>query len=282
LNGALAGLHRLLGAAGAKLQRLDGAQVEGLAATLPLGGASGGPEAVLAGLVAGHDGLGVAGAPAVRLDAATLAAIAPPVGGAGLMLGVNRHGEPVTVRLFRPEPTRAALVGGLRCAETVVLRALALGAQVVVQTGRPQAWEPFLRGLSGGADSVSLAPPGRVLEPPPATPVRPQLLVVDVGPVGATGVPVVESPWRATLLVRDELSPVDVDILERADVTLLQPLSPAEAALAATALGLGESASWLTRIRADMVGVVVGRRTLRWTLLSSTPVEQQLIGPPGR
>jgi hypothetical protein len=31
-----------------------------------------------------------------------------------------------------------------------------------------------------------------------------------------------------------------------------------------------------------MVGVVAGRRTLRWTLLSPTPIEQQLIGTISR
>src|SRR5581483_9860281 len=111
--------------------------------------------------------------------------------------------------------------------------------------------------------------------PAPATPGRHQLLVVDIGPLGPTGMPVLESPWRATMLVRDDLTAGDLDVLARADLALLQPLNPGEAALAATALGLGDSASWLTRIRADMLGVVVGRRTLRWALLSTTPVERQ-------
>ena len=59
---------------------------------------------------------------------------------------------------------------------------------------------------------------------------------------------------------------------------LLQPLTAAEAALAGGALGLGGSADWLTRIQSDMVGVVLPRRSVRWTLLSPTPIELQLIG----
>src|SRR6266511_1342138 len=125
-------------------------------------------------------------------------------------------------------------------------------------------------------------PPGRPVELRPATPLRPQLVVVDVGPVGASGVPVMEGPWRSTLLVRDELTPADLDALGRADLVLLQPMRPEEAALAGQALALGEAAQWLTRIRSDMVGVVAGRRALRWTLLSVTPVEQQLIGAASR
>jgi hypothetical protein len=99
-----------------------------------------------------------------------------------------------------------------------------------------------------------------------------------VGPVGTTGMPLVESAWRSTLLLREELTAGDLDLLARADVALLQPLTPDEAHLAARGLGLGETASWLTRIRGDMVAVVVGRRTLRWALLSGTPIEQQLLG----
>jgi type VII secretion protein EccE len=281
LGNAVSTLRRFVDSTGATLTRLDGAQLDGLGATLPLGGAATGADAALSGLLAGRHALAVDGATPVTVSAAALAAIEPTVGGEGLMLGVNRKGEPVIVRLFRPEPTRAALIGGLRCAETLVLRAIAVGAQVIVQSGRPHAWEPFLRGLSGG-EPITLVPPGRIVEPVPATPVQPQLLVIDVGPVGATGVPVVESAWRATLLVRDDLTTADLDILARADLALLQPLSAREAALASTALGLGDSASWLTRIRADMLGVVVGRRTLRWALLSPTPIERQLIGTATR
>ena len=54
-------------------------------------------------------------------------------------------------------------------------------------------------------------------------------------------------------MIRDELTMADVDAVSRADLVVLQPLRPDEAALAGTALGLGDSAEWLTRIRDDMV-----------------------------
>lgn len=282
LGAATEALRALLAAAGASGRRLDGAHLAALAATLPLGGAAHGPATVLSGLVSGFDSIGLWGK-GLPKNPAALGSLEAPVGGAGMMLGVNRHGAPVILRLFRPEPTRAALIGGLRCAQHTVLRALALGARVVVQSGRPHAWEPFLRGVSGhGTSVITMVAPGRTIEPPPASPVRPQLMVIDVGPVAANGIPVVESAWRTTLLVRDDLNQSDLDLLARADLALLQPLAGTEASVAAAALGLGESASWLTKIRGDMVGVVVARRTLRWALLSGTPLERQLIGPPTR
>jgi hypothetical protein len=275
---ALGALRHLLGSSGAGAQRLDGSQLAGLTATLPLGGAADPAAAGLAAVLDREAAAALVDDRGMRATAHTLAALELPVGGAGLMLGVNRDGDPTTVRMFRPEPTRVALYGGMRYAELLVLRALALGGQVVVQTGRPQAWEPFLRGVSGPGEALTLSAPNRPVELPAASPLAPQLVVTDIGPVGAQRVPAVEAAWRATVVVRDDLGPADADVLARADVVLLPALSAPEAELAGRALGLAQLGGYLPRIRPDMVGVVAGRKTLRWTMLSPTPIEQQLIG----
>ncbi|MFE9202664.1 type VII secretion protein EccE [Micromonospora sp. NPDC007230] len=251
LSAAERALRRLAGDLGADVRRLDGEHLAGLAATLPFGAAP----------------AGTAPAPAdLELS----------LGESGLMVGTNRRGGAVTVRLFRPGATRLLLVGGARAAQLIALRALALGARVVVQTARPRVWEPFVRGVGG---AVPLIPPGRPVGGAPGSPLQPLLLVVDAGPVSPEAGP--EAPWRSVLVVRDELTPADSAALARADLAILQPLDPVEAALAGTALGLGGSAEWLTRIRDDMVAVV-NRRALRWALLSPTPIESQLVGRPVR
>lgn len=266
LAAATRALRRLLTAESAGHRRLDGEQLDGFAATLPLAlGAAAGPVPTAAT---------TPGIPAPALDGLDL-----PVGASGLMVGTNRHGAPVTVRLFRAEATRTVLVGGVRLAQLVALRAMALGARIVVQTGRPAAWEPFVRGASAPGDTLTVVPPGRPLGGAIGTPLQPVLVVVDVGPVAATPQP--GPAWQASLVVRDELTPADADAVSRADLVLLQPLRPNEAATAATALGLGESAGWLTRIREDMVAVV-NRRALRWAVLTTTPIEAQLVGRPTR
>jgi type VII secretion protein EccE len=256
LSAAGQALRRLLSAESASAQRLDGEQLDGLGATLPLGGMS---------------------PPGALPPPDNLTQLHLPLGGDGLMVGTNRHGAPVTLRLFRPEPTRLILVGGVRAAQLLALRAMALGGRVAVQTSRPYAWEPFVRGVSTPGETILLVPAGRQVALPPGSPMHPLLLVVDVGPVGVDA----GAGWQATLVVRDELTPVDVDTLSRADVVMLQPLRPDEAALAAGTLGLGEAQEWLTRIREDMVGVV-NRRSVRWALLSATPIERQLVGTPAR
>ncbi|GID30103.1 hypothetical protein Abr02nite_50860 [Paractinoplanes brasiliensis] len=257
-------LQKLLSGERASAPRLDGEHLQGLFATLPLGGL---PCAV-PGLPA--DGV----QPAELLEGLHL-----PVGTSGLMLGRNRHGSPVVIRLFRPELTRALLVGGVRAAQLVALRAMALGARVVVQTARPRAWEPFVRGAAVPGESIAVVPPGRPIEIAPGSALHPLLIVVDIGPVGADNRP--GEGWQATLVVRDEFSAADVDVASRADLLILQPLRPEEATLIGGALGLGEVAQWMTRIRPDMVGVV-NRRAVRWAALAHTPIEIQLTGPPGR
>ena len=257
-------LRKVVSAERAQIRRLDGEHLPGLAATLPLGG---NPTAVPG---VPPDGVH----PAERVDDLHL-----PVGTSGLMLGRNRHGNPVVARLFRPEQTRALLVGGVRCAQLVTLRAMAVGARVVVQTARPQAWEPFVRGAAVPGEAIAVVPPGRAIEIAPGSAIQPLLIVVDIGPVGADNRP--GAGWQATLVVRDDFGPADVDVASRADLLMLQPLRPDEATLVGGALGLGEVAQWMTRIRPDMVGVV-NRRAVRWAALAETPIEAQLIGPPAR
>lgn len=266
LSSATQALRRLLAAEGADARRLDGEQLNGFAATLPLGvtGAAG-PEPRLT--------------PSPALAPAILDTLDLPIGAAGLMIGTDRHGAPVTARLFRPEATRAVLIGGVRAAQLVALRAMALGARVVVQTTRPRMWEPFVCAVSAPGETIGVIAPGRPIGGPAATPPQPLLVVVDIGPVAADTRPT--PGWQASLVIRDEMAAADVDAVSRADLVILQPLRPDEAALAASALGLGESAEWLTRIRQDMVALV-NRRALRWALLSTTPIESQLIGPPTR
>jgi type VII secretion protein EccE len=264
LSAAGQAMRRLLSAEGATAARLDGEQLPGLAATLPFG-------------AGGRRVPGRRGEPPI--PAASIDALDLPYGVAGLVVGTNRHGAPVVVHLFRPDRTNAVLIGGIRAAQLLAFRAMALGARVAVQTTRPRAWEPFVRGASAPGEAVTLLPPGRPPDGPPPDPLQPLLLVVDIGPVPSDRTP--GPAWQALLVVRDDLSAADVDAVGYADLVVLQPLRTDEAALAADALGLGEAADWLTRIRDDMVGVV-SRRTVRWALLSPTAIESHLIGPPAR
>ncbi|MBW6437716.1 type VII secretion protein EccE [Actinoplanes hulinensis] len=255
LEAASRALRTLLAAERIRIRRWDGAHLPGLAATLPLGGpAPDGP---------------AFGVPEV------------PISPAGLMVGRNRHGGPVLVRLFRPEPTRALLVGGLGGAQMLAFRAMATGARVQVRTTRPHDWEPFARGAAVPGESITILPPGSPFEAPAGSVRHPVLTILDTGATTAGREPSREGGWQTTLVFRDEFGTADVPHATEADVVVLQPLLPAEATLLGGALGLGDTTPYLTRMRADMIAVV-NRRAVRWATLSQTPIEQSLIGPPAR
>ncbi|WP_162907771.1 type VII secretion protein EccE [Allorhizocola rhizosphaerae] len=265
LGNAMTALRQTLAADQASGRRLDGEQMDGLMATLPLAGPT-------------PHGLSPEKHFGPPRKAAAVASLTTPYGGSGLMIGVNRHQEPLAFRLFRPEATRIVVIGGVPITQIVAIRSMALGAHVLVQTTRPWAWEAFSRGLGPGAPLTVMAP-GPVTVPP-GHPLHPLLTIVDAGPVAADRSP--GTPWHSTLVLRDDLSPVDVDVLGRADLALLQPLHPAEAAVAVSVLGLSrDQESWLARAQPGMVGVV-HRRSVRWAALQQTQFEQQLIGSPNR
>ncbi|MEV0896558.1 type VII secretion protein EccE [Actinoplanes sp. NPDC049802] len=255
LEAAGRALRTLLAAERIRLRRWDGAHLPGLAATLPFGGpAPDGP---------------AFGVPEV------------PISPAGLMVGRNRHGGPVLVRLFRPEPTRALLVGGLGGAQILAFRAMATGARVQVRTTRPHSWEPFARGAAVPGESITILSPGSPFEAPAGSVRHPVLTILDTGATTAGREPSREGGWQTTLVFRDEFGAADVPHATEADVVVLQPMLPAEATLLGSALGLGDTTPYLTRMRADMIAVV-NRRAVRWATLSQTPIEQSLIGPPAR
>lgn len=199
--------------------------------------------------------------------------------GAGVVIGSDRYGAPLALRLFRAEPTSAVLVGSVRLAQLLTFRALAVGASVVVQSGRPGEWGTFARLVSPTDDVLELVPPGTP-DDRAGTPQHPRLLVSDTGPSvsDADDDPVA---WSATMTVREELTAWDVEPLARADIALLQPLTPAEATLAAATLNVRDVERSLSRLRRDLV-TIVSHGTVKWAQVVPTPTEGQLIGSVDR
>jgi type VII secretion protein EccE len=257
----------------AALRRLDGDHRRGLTATLPLA-ASGNPRQALQTWHTGRH------SPATR----PFGPLSLPAGWTGVVVGRNRHGHPLPLRLFRAEPTRMMLVGGLRCAQLLAFRSLAVGARVLVRTRRPREWVAFARGSATQDDSIILAPPGHPIEPPPGTPLRPLLTILDLGPADEAGAPARAGsgrPWEATVDLCQAFGDADVVTATSADLVLLQRLRVDEAGLVGAALGLGDVARLLTRMRPGMVGVI-SHQAVRWATLSPTDVEKILIGDPSR
>lgn len=207
-----------------------------------------------------------------------LATPAPP---AGLVIGRDAERKLVVMPLFRPEPTRAALVGGLWAAKVVVFRALALGARVAVCTVRPREWEGLGRSATGRDDRLAVLAGDRPVTVD-ANPHSPALYVYDVGDHGTATTPVL-GPWRTQLTVLPRLTVYGSQAVEDAHLTILQRLHPDEAPAATTSLRVSSDNLRLLQMMYDeMVAVVRDGVPERFVWCTPTSHETRLFGNPHR
>ena len=208
-------------------------------------------------------------------DDAALSAYRLETSGAGLVVGVSQENTYVVTTLFRPEPTRVTLFGGIACAQLLAFRALAHGARLTIQTTRPVVWTTFLHSARVQPHEADVLPPGAPVDRPVSAS-APQLVIYDTGAANSEQLQD-RAGWRASLTLRGEVTPWDFESLVGSDLVLLQALAPAEASMAASALGLEEEPqAWLSQIGPDVVALV-SRGTLRWAMLSPTAVESALV-----
>ncbi|WP_433056701.1 hypothetical protein [Dactylosporangium sp. CS-033363] len=245
------------------------------------------------------------------VSAEALRQIRGGTGPAGLLLGVDYQREPVPIRLFRPEPTRVTLVGGVWALRILVFRALALGARVLVTMADQRPWQGLGEWATGRADRVLVGANQKLLGPDPQPPGRADRVQVgpDPKPLGpdqkppnhrppATSGPrepllvVTDAaqpelgPWQTRITVVHELTQERAPTLLGADLVMLQRLTAAEATIAQTAAGIPlklspRDASRLQEMTPEMLALLGGGAN-RYVWLAPTPIEQQFHGPPQR
>jgi len=201
---------------------------------------------------------------------------------AGLVLGRDVEQTLVPVRMFREEPVRLTLIGGVWLASLVAFRALAVGARVVVCTAAADRWHPLVRAVQNsdrlavliGEQTVNVA----------AGWASPVLLIDDFGPAGPT-TPAQRgnlAPWQTRLTVLPWLTPAGAPAAGSATLVLAQRLTPDEAAAAADLLWLSdETAGLLQALQDDMVALIGGGAD-RYVWVNPTTVETHFFGAPQR
>jgi hypothetical protein len=85
-----------------------------------------------------------------------LDAVSPSAERGGMLIGSDPFNEPASISLLRPMPTRVIALGGLYLARQLALRALAVGALVIIATGREQAWQALSRATTTGPNERPL------------------------------------------------------------------------------------------------------------------------------
>ncbi|GAA4255261.1 hypothetical protein [Dactylosporangium darangshiense] len=210
-----------------------------------------------------------------EVTAEALGQVRAGTGPAGLIIGVDYQRRPVPVRLFRPEPTRVTLVGGLWAQRILVFRALALGARVIVMGTDPRPWQGLGEWATGMNDRMVLWNDPR----PPAAPASPRQPLLIVAPAGT---PAQLGAWQTQIAVVPQLAPELAHTLQGVDLVMLQQLSPPEAAVAAAALNLPENgAGPLQEMTPDMLALMGGGAN-RYVWLAPTSIERQYHGQPAR
>jgi hypothetical protein len=226
-------------------------------------------------------GQGKGVAPEFLVSPSLLDVVSPAGDRGGMVLGSGMQGEPLTVSVLRPAPTRMVMVGGLYLARQIALRAMATGAWIIIATGRPAAWQPIVRAAGNGPDGrpsplVQLRRLSPVDLPRPSED-GPLLVVHDGGHVPQELFPP-RSPWQTTMYVLPYLHPQAAGTANTADLVLLQRLPVGQAQLAGQIWRLPpQMAHQLTTLKDDQV-IALGRDLWRPLRLVTTPGEQQILG----
>ncbi|MGO4615613.1 type VII secretion protein EccE [Nocardia sp. 2YAB30] len=74
----------------------------------------------------------------------SLASLSMPIAGCGQLIGADSSGHGVALPLVGQRVRRVEIIGALLIAKQVILRAIALGATVVVHTNRHEAWREMV------------------------------------------------------------------------------------------------------------------------------------------
>lgn len=200
--------------------------------------------------------------------------------GAGVLLGHDRDRRPVQIRMFRPEPTRATLIGGLWACRFAAFRALAVGARVVIFTGQPEQWEGFGQWATGRADRVAVLPSERPITVTASSRV-PTLMIYDVGLLGAANRPAL-GPWQTQLTVLRQLTAYGFPAVQESNLVMMQRLGNEEAFTVSSVLRLTRQATQLLGALRDDMLALVGGGADRYVWVNPTSVEKSQFGAPHR
>jgi hypothetical protein len=195
----------------------------------------------------------------------------------GVLLGADDSGRPVTVTLFRPEPTFVVVVGRVGLAQIIGFRALALGAALAVSTVRPSAWSALAGMVAATPGAVEVTWPGSRPRWSGSS-LRPQLLLLDSESTAAAGAMPVVHAWSTLIAVREQLTSRDANVLGRADLILAQGLWPQEAQLLSGVANLPNYVQAFTALAPNAVAVI-SHGNVRSARIAPTAIERQLIGP---
>lgn len=200
-------------------------------------------------------------------------------GSFGLRLGVSRNGEPVALRLFRPQPTRVLLVAGAWAAELLSFRALRSGARAVVFSELAAGWIELGRRATGRTDRVAVRVPGDEVVTVASADV-PVLRLDSIGQASEADLP----GWTTRLSVlppgavgQHAAVPTRAAQMAGCDLMLTQRLPPHEIAVLASLWGLTPQTQQALSVLPDAVLAVLTKSSVEYAWVDLTDAEREVL-----
>ena len=141
-------------------------------------------------------------------------------GPSGLLLGPTSEGRPVTVRIFRPEPTRVLVSTRDYMKWILIFRAVTIGAHVTIITATPRAWASLVQVIRSSGGTVEVTDQVNAV-PGQGRPYRPSLIIDDLA--ASDGVRMSLGAWQAVLVMNDASANAAIHALRACDLTLVSP-----------------------------------------------------------
>jgi len=194
-------------------------------------------------------------------------------GPSGMVLGEGNKG-PVTVRLFRSQPTRVLLAVPQYVTWLLTFRAISLGAHVSIFANDPASWQSLVDRITACGGTAELLGKDSVA-PGAGRPYRPSLIVDDAD--WYDGVQEQLGPWQAMLTCVDAAQSGSVFALRSCDLALVSPVDGRTSDNLRRAYALNQAQlRTVTDLSDSEVALATPRRLLRLAL-PPTQTEYQLL-----
>ncbi|MGJ3508242.1 hypothetical protein [Enemella sp. A6] len=195
-------------------------------------------------------------------------------GPSGMVLGEGSNKGPVTVRLFRSQPTRVLLAVPQYVTWLLTFRAISLGAHVSIFANDPGSWQSLVDRISACGGTAELLGPDSVA-PGAGRPYRPSLIVDDAD--WYEGVQEQLGPWQAMLITADAAHSGSVFALRSCDLALVSPVDGRTSDNLRRAYALNQAQlRTVTDLAESEVALAMPRRLLRLAV-PPTQTEYQLL-----
>lgn len=140
-------------------------------------------------------------------------------GPSGLLVGAGHHGA-VSIRLFRPRPTRVLLTVGEYVSWLLAFRCISLGAHLSIIARDRRRWQGLADAVQGCGGTVDILSE-RIVLPTQGRPYRPSLIIDDEATFDGLGQPL--GAWQALLLLDDAGAGGAIHQLRRCDMAIVSP-----------------------------------------------------------